>query len=182
MSQALLDAIRAESKPGRPTMPGSAGAIDPCEHVIAAAITGAGRHRGRDYRADVDPPGLPLQARRARAHRHARAPALRRTTPLPGSLQSMIANGEARNLQVENGDLLADRVLERPWRGALAPERLEGQLGLLECPPRRSLGSSAAPGLRTARRAVTHRAPRGHRPAVALNPVRCRKHRSRLVF
>ena len=43
----------------------------------------------------------------------------------------MVAGGQARNLQLENGDLLADRILERPWRGALPPERLEGLLGLL---------------------------------------------------
>jgi hypothetical protein len=55
-----------------------------------------------------------------------------RVEPLPASLQSMMANAQTRDLQVENGDLLADRILEKPWRGALTPERLEGLLGLLE--------------------------------------------------
>lgn len=110
------------------------GAFDPCEHVVAAAITLA---QGGEavattekawtrlvYRFTKVEAGLTV----ARELLHADG----RREPLPASLQSMMANGQMGTLQVENGDLLADRVLERPWRGALPAERLEGLLGLLE--------------------------------------------------
>ncbi|MBL8914283.1 MAG: DEAD/DEAH box helicase [Archangium sp.] len=177
MSQALLDAIRAEAKPalwangvklaranaaalekiqgqnehvfrvkptGKPVAltvyltPDDAwecscdSAFDPCEHVVAAAITlaqGVTKTAAQTwtrlvYRFVKVEGGLTV----TRELLHADG----RVEPLPASLQSMMANGQTANLQVENGDLLADRVLERPWRGALTPERLEGLLGLLE--------------------------------------------------
>jgi len=110
------------------------GAFDPCEHVVAAAITlstqgdnvatTAQAWTRLVYRFTRVEGGLTV----ARELLHADG----RREPLPGSLQSMMANGQVGALQVENGDLLADRVLERPWRGALPPERLDGLLGLLE--------------------------------------------------
>ncbi|MFZ5444415.1 MAG: SNF2-related protein [Myxococcota bacterium] len=178
MSQALLDAIRAEAKPalwangvklaranaaalekvqgaeyvfrvkpqGRPVAhtvyltPDDAwecscdGAFDPCEHVVAAAITlqqsggqvatTAETWTRLVYRFTKLEGGLTV----TRELLHADGS----VEKLPGSIQSMMANGQAGKLQVENGDLLADRVLERPWRGPLPPERLEGLLGLLE--------------------------------------------------
>lgn len=179
MSQALLDAIRAEAKPalwangvklaranavalekiqgknehvfrvkpaGKPVAltvfltPDDAwecscdGAFDPCDHVVAAAITlqqggGAVATTAQTwtrlvYRFTKVEGGLTV----TRELLHADG----KVEPMPGSLQSMVANGQTGKLQVENGDLLADRILERPWRGALPPERLEGLLGLLE--------------------------------------------------
>ena len=177
MSQALLDAIRAEAKPAlwangvklaranaaalekqqgqefvfrvkpanRPVAhtvyltPDDTwecscdGAFDPCEHVVAAAITLA---QGGTEVATTAQTWTRLVYRFTRLDQgltvtrellHADG----KVEPLPGSLQSMVAGGQARNLQLENGDLLADRILERPWRGALPPERLEGLLGLL---------------------------------------------------
>ena len=179
MSQALLDAIRAEAKPalwangvklaranaaalekvqgnnehvfrvkpaGRPVAftvyltPDDAwecscdGAFDPCEHVVAAAITlqqgGASVATTAQtwtrlvYRFTKLDAGLTV----TRELLHADG----KVEPLPSSLQAMMANGQTAKLQVENGDLLADRILERPWRGPLPPERLEGLLGLLE--------------------------------------------------
>ncbi|MFN7130979.1 MAG: DEAD/DEAH box helicase, partial [Myxococcales bacterium] len=54
-------------------------------------------------------------------------------TPLEGSLQSLVAAPEkARTLQVEQCDLLADRLLERMTRRALEPERLDALLNVLE--------------------------------------------------
>jgi superfamily II DNA or RNA helicase len=178
MSQALLEAIRTEAKPGlwangvklaragaaaleakqgaeyvfrvkpasRPVAftvyltPDDAwecscdGAFDPCEHVVAAAITLS--TQGENvvttaqawtrlvYRFTKVEGGLTV----TRELLHADG----RREPLSASLQSMLANGQLRTLQVENGDLLADRVLERPWRGALPAERLDALLGLLE--------------------------------------------------
>jgi superfamily II DNA or RNA helicase len=176
MSQALLEAIRAEAKPGlwavgvklaranaaalekkqgneyafRVKPPGRPvpytvyltpddgwecscdGAVDPCEHVVAAAIALAqGQPATTEqtwtrlvYRFTRVEGGLTV----ARELLHADGT----RAPLAGTLMATVASGQARSLQVENGDLLADRALERPWRGALPPERLEGLLGLLE--------------------------------------------------
>ncbi|HZI14352.1 MAG TPA: DEAD/DEAH box helicase, partial [Myxococcus sp.] len=54
--------------------------------------------------------------------------------PLEGSLASLVAQpAKAATLQVENADLLADRILEqRRTRGPLAPETLEAVLKVLE--------------------------------------------------
>lgn len=108
------------------------GAFDPCEHVVAAAIllaqgnvaTTAQTWTRLVYHFTRIGGGLTV----ARELLHADG----RRTPLSTSLMSMMASGEARTLQVENGDLLADRALERPWRGALPTERLQALLGLLE--------------------------------------------------
>lgn len=109
------------------------GAFDPCEHVVAAAITLAQGGTAVAttsqtwtrllYRFTKVEGGLTV----SRELLHADG----KVEPLPGSLQSMVANGQIGNLQLENGDLLADRILERPWRGPLPPERLLGLLGLL---------------------------------------------------
>ena len=177
MSQALLDAIRAEAKPAlwangvklaransaaldkqqgkefvfrvkpanRPVAftvyltPDDAwecscdSAFSPCEHVVAAAITlmqggtevatAAQTWTRLVYRFTKVDQGLTV----ARELLHSDG----KVEPLPASLQSMVAGGQARNLQLENGDLLADRILDRPWRGALPPDRLLGLLGLL---------------------------------------------------
>ena len=177
MSQALLEAIRAEAKPalwangvklaraGAAALEKKQGAeycfrvkppnkpvpytvfltpddawecscdsaFSPCDHVVAAAITLA--QGGAEvattaqtwtrlvYRFSRLEQGLTVK----RELLHADGT----VTPLTASLQAMIATGQARQLQVENGDLLADRILEKPWRGALPPERLDGLLGLL---------------------------------------------------
>jgi hypothetical protein len=178
MSQALLDAIRAEAKPalwangvklaranavalekvqanehvfrvkppGRPVphtvylTPDDAwecscdGAFDPCEHVVASAIvlqqggaslaTTAETWTRLVYRFQRLDRGLNL----TRELVHAGG----KVEPLPQSIQAMMAAGQVSKLQLENGDLLADRLLERPWRGALPVDRLEGLLGLLQ--------------------------------------------------
>ncbi len=108
-------------------------AFDPCEHVVAAAITlaqggaqvatAAQTWTRLVYRFTKVENGITV----ARELLHADG----RVEPLTVSLQSMVANGQAGNLQLENGDLLADRVLEKPWRGALPVDRLDGLLGLL---------------------------------------------------
>jgi superfamily II DNA or RNA helicase len=108
------------------------GAFDPCEHIVAAAIALAqGDVATTDrtwtrlvYRFTRVDQGLTV----ARELLHADGS----RTPLTGTLMAMVAEGRARSLQVENGDLLADRLLERPWRGALPPDRLIALLGLLE--------------------------------------------------
>ena len=108
------------------------GAFDPCEHIVAAAITLAQGNVATTaqtwtrlvYRFTRVERGLTV----ARELLHAGGA----RTPLKSSLMSMMASGQAGSLQVENGDLLADRALERPWRGALPPERLDALLGLLE--------------------------------------------------
>ena len=52
--------------------------------------------------------------------------------PLEGSLQSLLARpAEAAQLQVEQHDLTADRMLERPTRVALTPEKLDALLQTL---------------------------------------------------
>jgi hypothetical protein len=178
MSQALLDAVRAEAKPalwangvklaranaaalekkagheytfrvkptGKPVpltvylTPDDSwecscdGNFDPCEHVVAAAITLA---QGGETLATAAATWTRLVYRFTRLEHgltltrellHADGT----VKPLVGTLQAMVANGQAGQLQLENGDLLADRLLERPWRGALPQDRLEGLLGLLE--------------------------------------------------
>ncbi len=109
------------------------GAVDPCEHVIAAAIalTQGGERPATTaqtwtrlvYRFSKVEQGLTV--RRELLHADGCV------EKLETSLQSLVAAGKARALQLENGDLLADRVLEKPWRGALPADRLDGLLGLL---------------------------------------------------
>ncbi len=114
------------------------GRVDPCEHVCAAAIA-LSKAETRDaplataeskwsrvvYRfSRVQGGGLALQ--RVLAH------AGGTQTPLEGSLASLVASAaKAATLQVEQCDLQADRLLERPVRGALPPERLDALLQIL---------------------------------------------------
>ncbi|HLT30020.1 MAG TPA: SWIM zinc finger family protein, partial [Myxococcaceae bacterium] len=119
------------------------GKLDPCDHVVAAAIA-----LGQD--AKDGPAAKPLVQAAERwsrvVYRFAREPggglSLTRALtdpeggdlkPLQGTLQSMVARpAQAARLQVEQWDLIADRLLERPHRGALPPERLERLLTVLE--------------------------------------------------
>ncbi|MCP3142681.1 DEAD/DEAH box helicase [Pyxidicoccus xibeiensis] len=113
--------------------------VDPCEHVVAAAIsiqqaekqetpleTAAARWSRVVYhftRADGG-----LQLHRSLAHADGKE------EPLEGSLASVVAQpAKAATLQVEQADLLTDRILEqRRTRGTLAPETLEAVLKVLE--------------------------------------------------
>src|SRR6185437_7312951 len=106
------------------------GKVDPCEHVVAAAIAA---QQGESQ-------GAPLQATEktyARVgYRFSRADnglALARSivaadgaqTPLEGTLAGLLGDStKAAQLQVEQHDLVADRLLERPTRGPLRPEQL----------------------------------------------------------
>ncbi|WP_426751190.1 SNF2-related protein [Myxococcus sp. Y35] len=113
--------------------------VDPCEHVVAAAIS-------IQQAEKQDTPMETAATRWARVVYHfTRVDGgleLRRSivqvdgteTPLEGSLTSLMARpAEAAKLQVENADLLADRILEqRRTRGMLAPETLEAVLKVLE--------------------------------------------------
>jgi superfamily II DNA or RNA helicase len=113
--------------------------VDPCEHVVAAAISvqqaekeetplQATAHRWSRvvYRLTRADGGLQLQ--RTLAHADGTE------EPLEESLASVLARpAQAATLQVEQADLLADRLLEqRRTRGALPPERLEALLKVLE--------------------------------------------------
>jgi len=117
------------------------GRVDPCEHVVAAAISLKSEGQGEAAaplkkaaerwsrvvyrfsrveggltlsRALTDPDGGPLK-------------------PMEGSLQAIVARPAlAAKYQVEQWDLIADRLLERPHRGALPPERLDKLLKVLE--------------------------------------------------
>ncbi|MBM7112115.1 DEAD/DEAH box helicase [Archangium primigenium] len=112
--------------------------VDPCEHVVAAAIAvqqaekqeapmevTATRWSRVVYRFSRVEGGLEL-------HRHI-AHADGTAEPLEESLALVLARpARAAKLQVENADLLADRLLEKRTRGALPPERLEALLKVLE--------------------------------------------------
>uniref|UniRef100_UPI00189122BA SWIM zinc finger family protein n=1 Tax=Myxococcus sp. AB025B TaxID=2562794 RepID=UPI00189122BA len=112
--------------------------VDPCEHVVAAALslqqaektdapmeTAATRWSRVVYHFSRTGDGLLLK--RTLAHADGREEAL------DGSLASYMAKpAQAAQLQVEQADLLADRILEqRRTRGALAPETLEALLKVL---------------------------------------------------
>ncbi|HEY8210594.1 MAG TPA: DEAD/DEAH box helicase [Myxococcaceae bacterium] len=113
------------------------GKFDPCEHVVAAAIalsqgessaaplpSAEARWARVVYRFTRFEGGLRLRRSIARAGQG--------ESPLEGSLQSMLAKpSEAAQLQVEQHDLLADRMLERPTRVALTPEKLDALLQVL---------------------------------------------------
>lgn len=109
-------------------------AFDPCDHVVAAAIALAQGGANVATTAETwsrlvyrfTKVGVGLTVARELIHPGGKV------EPLPGSLQSMIANGQASKLQPDNGDLLADRILERPFRGALPAQSLDALLGLLE--------------------------------------------------
>lgn len=114
------------------------GRVDPCEHVVAAAISvqqaerqeaplqaAASRWARVVYRFTRVDGGLQLE--RALVHADGRE------EPLEGTLSALLARpAQAATLQVEQADLNADRLLERRTRGALPPERLEALLRVLE--------------------------------------------------
>ncbi|MCP3102368.1 DEAD/DEAH box helicase [Myxococcus sp. K15C18031901] len=112
--------------------------VDPCEHVVAAAIslqqserqdapmeTAANRWSRLVYHFTRTPEGLSL--RRTLVHADGREEALE------GSLASVLAKpAQAATLQVEQADILADRILEqRRTRGTLSPETLDAVLKVL---------------------------------------------------
>ena len=112
--------------------------VDPCEHVVAAAITNdaaqsegaaplvtsAQRWASVVYRLSRVDGGLSVQRAIARPDGT--------VTPLVGSLAGLLANPvEAKQLKVEQHDLAADRWFDRSLRGALTRERLEGLMRLL---------------------------------------------------
>jgi len=113
------------------------GKVDPCEHCVAAAIalqqgesqaaplpSAEARWARVIYRFTRFDGGLRLQRTIARAGQG--------ESPLEGSLQAILARpAEAAQLQVEQHDLIADRLLERPTRLALAPEKLDALLQVL---------------------------------------------------
>jgi len=135
------------------------GKVDPCEHVVAAALV---LHQSVTQRAPAPrapAPRAPMQAMPARpaAARPGTAPKPERMVYrfkrvdgglqlerllvrpdntarlLARSLASVLANPvEAARIQVEPCDLLADKLLLRPTKGALAPERLDALLRVLE--------------------------------------------------
>jgi hypothetical protein len=112
--------------------------VDPCEHVVAAALfvqqaekqdkpleTIANKWSRVVYRFTRVSGGLELH----RAIVHADG----KEEPLEDSLASLLAKpAKAATLQVEQSDLLADRLLERRTRGALPPERLDALLQVLQ--------------------------------------------------
>ncbi|WP_257455238.1 DEAD/DEAH box helicase [Archangium lipolyticum] len=114
------------------------GRVDPCEHVVAAAISiqqaekqdtpmesTANKWSRVVYRFSRVPGGLELH--RALAHADGTE------EPLEDTLASLLARpAQAAKLQVEQSDLLADRLLERRTRGALPPERLDALLQVLQ--------------------------------------------------
>ena len=135
------------------------GRVDPCEHVVAAAIIlhhSAGQRpaapRAPAPRAPAQrPPGAPASARLETApkpermvYRFKRVDGglqLERLVVRPDntarllarSLASLLTNPvEAARIQVEPCDLLADKLLAKPTRGALPPERLDALLRVLE--------------------------------------------------
>ena len=132
------------------------GRVDPCEHVVAAALVlhhtltqrsaaprsappraptaapapapapgAAPRPERMVYRFKRVDGGLQLERLLVRADNTARL--------LARSLASVVANPvEAARIQVQPCDLLADKLLARPTRGALPPERLVALLKVLE--------------------------------------------------
>ncbi|HYO66679.1 MAG TPA: helicase, partial [Archangium sp.] len=140
------------------------GRVDPCEHVVAAAIIlhQSVSQRAPAQRAPARPMSpsrpAPVQAPVAQGGpRPAAAPKSERMVYrfkrvdgglqlerllvrpdntarlLARSLASVLANPvEAARIQVEPCDLLADKLLLKPTRGALPPERLEALLRVLE--------------------------------------------------
>ncbi len=114
------------------------GQLDPCEHSVAAAIT---LHQSETQAA----PLVPTQSRGSKVvYRFSRASgglqlqrmlvdAAGAQAPLEKSLVALLAHPvEAAKLQLEQCDLLADRLLEKPTRVALVPERLDALLRVLE--------------------------------------------------
>ncbi len=112
--------------------------FDPCEHVVAAGIAlqkaqtqGTGLATAEQkwsrviYRLSRVEAGLHVARTIARADGT--------EVPLETSLAVLLASPEQKaKLQVEQHDLQADRLLERPVRTAMPPERLEPLLSALE--------------------------------------------------
>ncbi len=112
--------------------------VDPCEHVVAGALfvqqaekqdkpleSIANKWSRVVYRFTRVPGGLELH--RALVHADGQE------EPLEDTLASLLAKpAKAAMLQVEQSDLLADRLLERRTRGALPPERLDALLQVLQ--------------------------------------------------
>ncbi|WNG43211.1 DEAD/DEAH box helicase [Archangium minus] len=114
------------------------GRMDPCEHVVAAAITvqqaekqdtpleaAANKWSRVVYRFSRVDGGLELH--RVLVHADGKE------EPIEGSLSGLLAKPAlASTLQVEQSDLLADRLLERRTRGAISPEKLDALLQVLQ--------------------------------------------------
>ncbi|ATB31943.1 DEAD/DEAH box helicase [Melittangium boletus] len=129
------------------------GRVDPCEHVVAAALvlhhsvtqrppaqrapsrppparppvapTAAPKPERMVYRFKRVDGGLQLERLLVRPDNTARL--------LARSLVSLLTNpGEAARIQVDPCDRLADKLLAKPTRGALPPERLSALLRVLE--------------------------------------------------
>jgi superfamily II DNA or RNA helicase len=105
--------------------------FDPCEHVVAGALAlqqpqSQERKWARVmYRFARTDGGLQL--------RRAIGNADGSESPLEGSLAALLSSpAEKARLQIEQHDLQCDRLLERPVRTALPPERLEALLSALE--------------------------------------------------
>lgn len=184
MTAALLEAIRAEAKPGiwtsgvtlarngavalqaqsdsevelRVRSPGRPvaltvvlypndgawecdcpGRVDPCEHVVAAAIALQKADSAESKLATTSAKWTRVVYRFTRAEggglRISRALVEADGTerPLePGLMALMAKPAQAARLQVEKHDLVADRLLEKPTRVALPPEKLDALLQILQ--------------------------------------------------
>ncbi len=112
--------------------------VDPCEHVVAAALT-------IDKAETQETPLVAVAARWARVvYRFSRVQGgglqLHRVLvqadgseePLTSVAALLAKPAQAATLQVEEWDLRADRLLEKQTRGALSPEKLDALLRVLE--------------------------------------------------
>ncbi len=114
------------------------GRVDPCEHVVAAAIFLNSAVKRDAPLASASPRRTKVVYRFSRvegglALRRALAPPGGDEVPLEGSIAALLASpSEAAKLQVEQCDLLVERVLGRPLRGALSVEKLDALLTALE--------------------------------------------------
>ncbi|MEW5852269.1 MAG: DEAD/DEAH box helicase [Myxococcota bacterium] len=112
--------------------------MDPCEHSVAAAISLQQSEQQEAPLAAAESRWTRvvyhfvrveggLQLRRMLAHADGSE------TPLEGSLTSMMARpAQAATLQVEQADLTADRLLEKPLRGPLPAEKVDALMRVLE--------------------------------------------------
>jgi superfamily II DNA or RNA helicase len=113
------------------------GRVDPCEHVVAAAITAEQAERAGTaipaakerfarvvYRFSRQEGGVGLQRVIGNADGT--------ESPLEKSLAVVMAGAMGARFQVEQYDLIADRLLERAFRGAMRPESLERLLQALD--------------------------------------------------
>lgn len=114
------------------------GRVDPCEHVVAAAIS-LQQAESQDKPLEATSSKWSrvvyhftrveggLQLERTLAHADGTEEAL------DGNLSAIMAKpAQAATLQVEQSDLITDRLLERRTRGALTPEKLDALLTALE--------------------------------------------------